>query len=69
MSKNDDIIWICTADLSWGGCAAKDLIAVRKSDLSEDDLEAIEDAAADEAEDEIADILLSAKNVWSPKFD
>lgn len=64
-----DIIWACTADQSWGGCAASDLIAVRKSDLSEEDIEAIEEAADYENESEIIDILLNAKNVWSPKFD
>lgn len=64
-----DIIWACTADQSWGDCAASDLIAVRKSDLSEEDIEAIEEAADYENESEIIDILLNAKNVWSPKFD
>lgn len=59
IDNNDNIIWASAADGSWGGCKRDDLIIVRESELTDDEREAIEDAAEVGDDGTIINILLA----------
>lgn len=59
IDNNEWIIWMSTADGSWGGCERGDLTIVRESDLTDDEREAI--GADDSTTDDIYDVLTAAE--------
>lgn len=41
--RGDDIVWLNTADGSWGGCESDDMIVIRVADLTRAEREALLD--------------------------
>jgi hypothetical protein len=41
--RADDIVWLNTADGSWGGCSSEDMIVIRLDDMTKAEREALLD--------------------------
>lgn len=54
LDKSEKIIWMSTADGSWGGCERGDLIIVRRSDLTADERSLID--TTDDGDNAIEDV-------------
>jgi hypothetical protein len=59
IDKDKEVVWLCRADASWGGCARADLIIVRESDLTDDERVVI--GNDNSTTDEIHDVLTAAE--------
>ena len=53
------IIWMSTADGSWGGCDEDDLLVVDDADLTDEEWDALNEANSD---NDVYDILIAVHN-------